>query len=194
MSVAEYIALFSTVAGAIVALIVGLPRFLEWREQQHQRERTAERKLREARDMLKKARNERQARWTWGGPLSLDEPRPEDLEEKARSYLLDALEVGPSRQIQVEIHLELGKLAHQRSEPAAAEEELAAALRLNRRAARAYEERGLLRWWRGDKTRALEDMERAHRLLPPNERQEIERRLHSWRDQITENEKRRRND
>jgi tetratricopeptide (TPR) repeat protein len=199
MTIAEYITLFTAIAGVMVTLVVGLPRLLEWHERWRQRQRTAERKLREARHILKKAKDMRWEAWTLVETSSLDSSRPDELrseefEEEARSHLLDALELGPSREIQVEIHLELGKLAHQRGEPDVAEEELTTALRLNRRFAKAYEELGLLRWWRGDITQALEDMENARKLLPRSEREEIERRLHSWRDQLITNEKRKRND
>jgi len=188
MSVAEQIALLAAIGtclGVAVAFVVALLGFIKWRDQRRQRELAAERKLRDACDLLKSARDA-QLDWLTSSEAEFSKEPGTGQEDEAQCYLLDALELGPSRKLQAAIRLELGALAHRRGELDSAEEELTESIRLNRRYAKAYEERGLLRWYRRDHSCAFQDMERALDLLPRTEREEIERRLHSWRAQITE--------
>ena len=69
MTATELIALLGvivTLLGVVVTAIIGVPKFLELHERRRQRERTAHRKLCQAKRLLKKAKD---VRWE---PLTLE--------------------------------------------------------------------------------------------------------------------------
>jgi tetratricopeptide (TPR) repeat protein len=189
VAVGELAALLSAIAAilsAFVAAIVGVPKFLELREQRKKRDRTAERKCREAKVLLKKAEDaENIQREQWKSsepkPRPLDEPARYELEEDARYCLWDALEMGPSRKVRANIHLMLGQLADKCEDPNLAEKEFSDACRLNRRLWEAYEGLGKTCFIQGDTARAQEYLQHARRLLPLSNlraQERIDRWLH----------------